>query len=57
VNERKGAIRKVEAKRRCVRMGFIGGVDWINLPQERDKWRTVVNTQMNFGVQQDSGVS
>jgi hypothetical protein len=25
-------------------------VDWINLAQERDRWRAVVNMVMNFGV-------
>jgi hypothetical protein len=25
-----------------------GGVDWINLAQERDQWRTLVNTVMNL---------
>jgi hypothetical protein len=25
-----------------------GGVDWIGLAQDRDKWRTLVNSVMNF---------
>jgi hypothetical protein len=24
-----------------------GGMDWINLAQDRDQWRTLVNTVMN----------
>jgi len=24
--------------------------DWINLPEDRDQWRTVVNTMMNLRV-------
>jgi hypothetical protein len=27
-----------------------GGVDWIGLAQDRDKWRALVNTGMNFRV-------
>jgi hypothetical protein len=27
-----------------------GDVDWINLVQDRDKWRALVNTVMNFLV-------
>jgi hypothetical protein len=26
------------------------GVDWINSAQDRDQWRAVVNTVMNFRV-------
>jgi hypothetical protein len=27
-----------------------GGVDWINLAQDRDRWRVLVNTVMNLRV-------
>jgi hypothetical protein len=27
-----------------------GGVDWIDLAQDRDRWRAVVNTVMNLRV-------
>jgi hypothetical protein len=27
-----------------------GGVDWIGLAQDKDKWRTVVNVVMNLQV-------
>jgi hypothetical protein len=27
-----------------------GGLDWIHLAQDRDKWRAVVNTVMNLRV-------
>jgi hypothetical protein len=26
------------------------GVDWINLAQDRDRWRALVNTVMNFRI-------
>jgi hypothetical protein len=28
-----------------------GDVDWINLAQDRDRWRALVNTVMNLRVQ------
>jgi hypothetical protein len=35
-----------------VRMGLkrnrMGGVDWTQLAQDRDRWRALVNTAMNF---------
>jgi hypothetical protein len=27
-----------------------GGIDWIDLAQDRDRWRAVVNVAMNLGV-------
>jgi hypothetical protein len=27
-----------------------GGMDWINLAQDRDRWQAVVNTMMNLQV-------
>jgi hypothetical protein len=27
-----------------------GGMDWINLAQDRDRWQAVVNAVMNLGV-------
>jgi hypothetical protein len=28
----------------------LGGVDWIGLAQDRDKWRALVNTVMNLRI-------
>jgi hypothetical protein len=28
----------------------LGVMDWINLAQDRDRWRTLVNEVMNFRV-------
>jgi hypothetical protein len=31
-------------------VGWRGGMDWINLAQDRDRWRALVNTAMNLRV-------
>ena len=30
------------------RKGDVGGMDWIDLAHDRDRWRTLVNTVMNL---------
>jgi hypothetical protein len=32
-----------------------GGVDWIDLDQNRDQWRALVNTVMNLRVPYNAG--
>jgi hypothetical protein len=31
------------------------GIDWIDLAQDRDRWRAVVNTVMNLEVPRNAG--
>jgi hypothetical protein len=33
----------------------MGGMEWINVAQDRDQWRALVNTAMNLRVPQNLG--
>jgi hypothetical protein len=34
-----------------------GGMDWIKLAQDREKWQALVNMVMNFGFHKMWGIS
>jgi hypothetical protein len=44
-----GVDGRIILKWTCERLE--GGMDWINLAQDRDRWRALVNAVMNFRVQ------
>jgi hypothetical protein len=48
--ERRPRCRWMDSIKTDLRETGLGGVDWIGLAQDRDKWRALVNQVMNFWV-------
>ena len=44
---RRGRVDNIRMDLQDVRCGYM---DWIELAQDRDRWRTVVSAVMNLGV-------
>ena len=52
-HERKGPTGRPKhnnTKKDLLEGGWGGGMEWIVLAQDRDRWRELVNTVMNLGV-------
>jgi hypothetical protein len=45
VNDIKMDLREIE----------MGGMDWINVAEDKDQWRALVNKVMNFRAPQNNG--
>jgi hypothetical protein len=48
---------EVNIKMDIQEVGLEGGTDWIDLPQNRDRWWALVNAVMNLWVPQNAGIS
>jgi len=35
--------------------GWVGGMNWIDMAQDRDRWRALLNAVMNLRVSQNAG--
>jgi hypothetical protein len=45
-----GEARRKETTKKDLRETGWGGMDWIDLAQDRDQWRALVNTVMDLRV-------
>jgi hypothetical protein len=50
-----GVGGKIRSNRMDLQEVGWGGMDWIGLAQDTDRWRAIVNTVMNFRVQTNAG--
>ena len=56
--EHVGVEGKIILKWKFQRMGWGGGdIDWIDLYQDMNRWRAVVNAVMNLQVPLNAGIS
>jgi hypothetical protein len=58
--EEKKPLERTELNGRIILRGIFrkwdGGMDWIDHTQDRDRWRTHVNTEMNLRTPKDAGI-
>jgi hypothetical protein len=48
--EGKRLLRRARHRRKVIRMDKKQVVNWINLPQDTDRWQAVIKAVMNLGI-------